>query len=44
MKNIKAVLLIVMTIAAGAASAQYMQEKPNVEVIEDGDIGKLIAA
>ena len=31
MKNIKAVLLIVMTIAAGAASAQYMQEKPTVE-------------
>lgn len=41
MKNIKAFLLIVMTIAAGAASAQYMQEKPNVEYMFKIEAGYL---
>ena len=41
MKNIKALLLIVMLMAAGAVSAQYTQEKPNVEYMFKIEAGYL---
>jgi len=41
MKNIKALSLIVMLMAAGMASAQYVQEKPNVEFMFKVEAGYL---
>ncbi len=41
MKNIKAVLLIVTVMAASAAQAQYVQDKPNVEFMFKVEAGYL---
>jgi hypothetical protein len=41
MKNIKALSLIVMLMSAGVASAQYAQEKPNVEFMFKAEAGYL---
>ena len=41
MKNIKALLLIVMLMAAGAVSAQFTQDRPNVEFMFKVEAGYL---
>ena len=41
MKNNKSLLLIVMLLTAGVASAQYAQEKPNVEFMFKVEAGYL---